>query len=66
MIDNKCPNSVQQKRRENMFWDNVPRSCTQIKKSRGPKIDPCGTPHVMSRDVDSTFMKHKYCCLFAM
>ena len=37
------------KRRENMFCDNIPRSFTQLKKSRGPKMDPCGTLHFMSR-----------------
>ena len=49
-----------------MFYNNVPMSSTLIKDSWGPKMNSCGTSHVMSRGVDSTFMKYRYGCLFVM
>ena len=36
----------------------------KIKNRRGPKIDPCGTPHWITQGVESTFFIDTYCSLF--
>ena len=36
-------------------------SFTKLRKSNGPKTDPCGTPHVMSRVCDCTLLYRTYC-----
>ena len=36
-----------------------------MRKSKGPKTDPCGTPHVTLELLDTKPMIHKNCLLFA-
>ena len=39
-------------------------SYMKIKNRRGPKIDPCGTPHWISLWIESTLFIYTYCSLF--
>jgi len=39
------------------------RSLTQIRKSSGPKIEPCGAPMLMGLRDEQTWLTVTYCCL---
>ena len=38
-------------------------SLIKIKKSNGPKIEPCGTPALILCQVEVQLFKHTLCCL---
>ena len=40
-------------------------SLIKIRKSNGPKIDPCGTPAFILCHVDVQFCRQTLCCLFS-
>ena len=40
------------------------RSLMYIRKSKGPRTDPCGTPHVIGITADLTWLYLTICLLF--
>ena len=45
--------------------DTLHKSLTYSKNSVGPRIEPCGTPHVIGKKPQSVPLKHTYCFLFS-
>ena len=45
--------------------DTLHKSLTYSKNSVGPRIEPCGTPHVIGKKHESVPLKHTYCFLFS-
>ena len=43
------------------FVNISPRSFMYAKNNKGPKIDPCGTPHVISSVLDFDLLNVQYC-----